>query len=136
VYIQVYLQLYLHVYLQLSKSTYKCPSVLTSVQVYLQVYLPSRQIPALDDGGELPKVGHLAGLLPAHLHRLDQISQVDLCQVSQPKPVDVPVIHPLAELQAQHQMLDAIVSVMTQIKCKIPLAQLQAQQQTLGAIVA
>ena len=64
---------------------------------------PSWQIPALDDGGELTKVSHLGGLLPAHLHRLDQISQVDLCEVSQPKPVNVPVIHPLAELQAQLQ---------------------------------
>ena len=64
---------------------------------------PSRQVSALDDGGELPKVGHLGGLLPAHLHGLDQISQVDLCQVGQPKPVNMPVIHPLAELCGHNQ---------------------------------
>ncbi len=79
-----------------------CISLTLKFESLCIVDLPSWQIPALDDGGELTKVSHLGGLLPAHLHRLDQISQVDLCQISQPEPVDVPVIHPLAELHA-HQ---------------------------------
>jgi len=47
------------------------------------------------------------------LHRLDQISQVDLCQISEPEPVDVPVIHPLAELRAHQPLVNA--AVMTEI---------------------
>jgi len=82
--------------------------------------VPSWQIPALDNGGELTKVSHLGGLLPAHLHRLDQISQVDLCQISQPKPVDMPVIHPLAELQAHQPPVSAIaMTKITHHKTKI-----------------
>lgn len=61
---------------------------------------PSEQVSALDDSCQLPKVCNLAVLLPAGLHRLDQISQVDLCQFSQTKSVDVPVVDPLAELYA------------------------------------
>ena len=34
---------------------------------------PSDQIPALNDGCQLPKVRNLAVLLPACLHRLDEI---------------------------------------------------------------
>jgi len=83
-----------------------------SVSLY-KMDLPSWQIPALDDGRELTKVSHLGGLLPAHLHRLDQISQVDLCQISEPEPVDVPVIHPLAELRAHQPLVNA--AVMTEI---------------------
>lgn len=75
--------------------------------------VPSWQIPALDDRRELTKVSHLGGLLPAHLHRLDQISQVDLCQISQPEPMDVPVIHPLAELHAHQPPVSA--AAMTKI---------------------
>lgn len=65
------------------------------------VCVPSGQVPALNDSRELTKVGNLSGLPPAGLHRFDQISQVDLCQVSQPKPVDVPVVHPLTQLHRQ-----------------------------------
>ena len=59
---------------------------------------PSGQTSALDHGCELAKVSYFGRLLPAGLHRLDQIRQVDLCQIGQPKAVDVPVIHPLAQL--------------------------------------
>ena len=65
--------------------------------------LPSQQISALNDGRQLPKVRNLAAFLPTGLNRLDQISQVDFCQLSQAKPVDVPVIHPLAELHEEEE---------------------------------
>ena len=65
------------------------------------VCVPSGQVPALNDSRELTKMGNLSGLPPTGLHRFDQISQVDLCQVGQPKPVDVPVVHPLAQLHRQ-----------------------------------
>lgn len=67
--------------------------------------LPSQQIPALNDGRQLPKVCNLAALLPTGLNRLDQISQVDLCQLGQAKPVDVPIIYPLAELHEEEDEL-------------------------------
>ena len=52
--------------------------IITHVQV-TQVAIPSGQVSALYDGSELPKVGQLDGVLPADLHRLDEICQIDLC---------------------------------------------------------